>query len=131
MHHITDLFWSCARRAASRSASWYPPKRFPLYSYQMIGILTAALVAGTAEARAMNQEGHDEDWIIGFPPGLQLLEAIPEARPLPSKRCPVSTGMLAANPYEQIQLPQHRCKPAFSVKVLPLATPGLTIKVED
>lgn len=71
----------------------------------LIGALAALL---STEASAMNQEGH-EDWMADFPPAIALLEAIPEARPLPSPDCPVSREMLANNPYEQIPLPRHRC----------------------
>lgn len=70
-----------------------------------IGALAALL---STEAFAMNQEGH-EDWMSDFPHAIALLEAIPEARPLPSPDCPVSPEMLANNPYEQIPLPQHLC----------------------
>ena len=75
----------------------------------LIGILAAQLLIASPYSFAMNQEGHDGDWMIGFPPAIALLEAIPEARPLPSRNCPVSPEMLANNPYEQIPLPQHRC----------------------
>jgi len=75
-------------------------------------IFAAILLLASTPASAMNQEGHDTPWITEFPPGILLLEAIPEARPLPSPRCPVTAEMLAANVYEQIQLPRHHCSPA-------------------
>jgi hypothetical protein len=65
-------------------------------------------VVSTTNGFTMNQEGH-EDWMADFPQAIALLEAIPEARPPPSRRCPVSPEMLANNPYEQIPLPRHRC----------------------
>lgn len=74
----------------------------------LIGVLGALLSTVSTNAFAMNQEGH-EDWMTDLPHALALLEAIPEARPLPSPDCPVSNEMLANNPYEQIPLPQHRC----------------------
>ncbi len=72
-------------------------------------VLAAMLVAISTNAFAMNWEGHDGGWITDFPPAIALLEAIPEARPLPSPDCPVSPEMLANNPYEQVPLPRHRC----------------------
>jgi hypothetical protein len=74
-------------------------------------ILATFLLIALAPASAMNQEGHDSAFITEFLPGILLLEAIPEARPLPSPRCPVTAKMLAKNVYEQIQLPRHRCSP--------------------
>jgi hypothetical protein len=74
----------------------------------LISALAAPLFTVSPEAIAMNQEGH-EDWMADFPHAIALLEAIPEARPLPSPDCPVSPEMLATNPYEQIPLPRHRC----------------------
>lgn len=78
--------------------------------FSLIGALAALL---STEAFAMNQEGH-EDWMADFPHAIALLEAIPEARPLPSPDCPVSPEMLANNPYEQIPLPRHRCRGKLS-----------------
>lgn len=76
------------------------------------GIGTTAVIAlalaAASSGNAMNQEGHD-DWMASLPHARILIEAIPEARPLPSRRCPVTAEMLASNPYEQIPLPQHRC----------------------
>jgi hypothetical protein len=92
------------------------------HSNKMIKVLAAILVLGTSDAMAMNQEGHDGGWMTDFPPGLLLLEAIPEARPLPSARCPVSSAMLAVNPYEQIQLPRHGCRPDLQIEVKPETT---------
>jgi hypothetical protein len=84
----------------------------------------AALIGAASPALAMNQEGHDEEWIIAFPPALALLEAIPEARPLPSRTCPVSAEAIAANPYEQIQLARHRCLGGIRPKLQPPADLG-------
>ncbi len=75
----------------------------------LIGVLVEQLLVASTYSFAMNQEGHDGDWMIGFPPAIALLEAIPEAQPLPTRNCPVTPEMLASNPYEQIPLPQHRC----------------------
>ena len=66
------------------------------------------LFTTATKAFAMNQEGHD-NWMTDLPHAIALLEAIPEARPLPSRKCPVTPSMLARNPYEQIPLPRHRC----------------------
>lgn len=68
-------------------------------------------------AMAMNWEGHD-DWMAGFAPALTLEEHVPQARPLPSRDCPVSPEKAAENPYEQIPLPQHKC-PASSKEAAP------------
>jgi hypothetical protein len=76
----------------------------------------ALVVANVSSAIAMNQEGHD-DWMASLPHAQMLIEAIPEARPLPSRRCPVSAAMLASNPYEQIPLPQHRCARALKSNI--------------
>jgi hypothetical protein len=75
----------------------------------LISVLAALLFIVSSGAFAMNQEGHDGGWMTGFPPAIALLEAIPEAQPLPSRNCPVTADMLANNPYEQIALPRHRC----------------------
>jgi hypothetical protein len=74
-----------------------------------ISLLAALLFTVSTDSFAMNREGHDGGWIDDFPPAITLLEAIPEARALPSRNCPVTPAMLANNPYEQIQLPRHRC----------------------
>jgi hypothetical protein len=73
------------------------------------GVFGALLSTVSTAALAMNQEGHDGGWMSDFPPALALLEAIPEARPLPTRICPVTADMLARNQYEQIPLPRHRC----------------------
>jgi len=75
----------------------------------LVSVLAALFFTASTAALAMNQEGHDGGWITDFPPGIALMEAIPEARPLPSRNCPVTPDMLANNPYEQIPLPRHRC----------------------
>ena len=68
------------------------------------------LLAMVSPAAAMNWEGHD-DWIREIAPGLAFEQAVPEARPLPSRLCPVRPEQLAANPYEQVPLPRHGCPP--------------------
>lgn len=72
-------------------------------------LMVAMFFAAATDAFAMNPEGHDGGWMTDFPPAIALLEAIPEARPLPSRNCPVTSEMLAKNTYEQIPLPRHRC----------------------
>ena len=96
------------------------------HGISLIGALAALLliVSNATNGFAMNQEGH-EDWMIDFPHAIALLEAIPEARPLPSHRCPVSPEMLANNPYEQIPLPRHRC-PTDQSPARPQAYPTST-----
>jgi hypothetical protein len=74
----------------------------------MRSLIVVALVAIAAPAQAMNWEGH-EDRQAFDPFEMILLEAIPEARPLPSRKCPVDAAQAAANPYEQIPLPSHGC----------------------
>ena len=66
---------------------------------------------------AMNWEGHD-DWMLTFAPAFRLEEFAPDARPLPSRDCPVTPEQAARNPYEQIPLPQHKC-PASSKEAVP------------
>jgi hypothetical protein len=73
--------------------------------------LTIVLLVGlAAPVAAMNWEGH-EDWTSNFAPGLLFEMAVPNARPLPDHICPVTPEQAAANPYEQIPLPRHGCKP--------------------
>jgi hypothetical protein len=75
---------------------------------------------GASPVQAMNQEGHD-DWMVDLPQAIALWEALPEARPLPVRRCPVTPEAAAQNPYEQIPLPRHRCPGrAGSASVKPL-----------
>jgi len=78
-------------------------------SVLLISALATLHFTVSTDSSAMNQEGHDGSWIDDFPPAIALMKAIPEARPLPSRNCPVTREMLASNPYEQIQLPRHRC----------------------
>lgn len=129
MRRFLHVFRSIFRRARQPRTAREAPKHMVYPSHQMIWVLALMLNAGDAEA--MNQEGHDDDWITGFPPALQLLEAIPEARPLSSRSCPVTPEMIAANPYEQIQLPRHLCRPGMAIKVLPPAPPVPVVSVED
>lgn len=60
---------------------------------------------------AMNWEGHD-DWMLSFSPDYTLEAFAPHARPLPDRDCPVTPDAAAKNPYEQIPLPRHNCKPS-------------------
>ena len=76
----------------------------------MIRPVMFCLVLWPVPAVAMNWEGHD-DWWPDFGPAMQLMEAIPEARPLPSRACPVTKENADKNPYEQIPLPRHKCPP--------------------
>lgn len=83
--------------------SWpYPPTMLRLGT-------TLALLVGCMPAQAMNWEGHDDGYMEGFPHAEALRAAAPHALPLPSRPCPVTPEMAAANPYEQIPLPRHRC----------------------
>lgn len=68
-----------------------------------------ALVAASPSF-AMNWEGH-ADWTDSFVLGEVFRDAVPEARPLPDKPCPVTPEQAATNRYEQIPLPRHKCKP--------------------
>lgn len=76
----------------------------------MLRLTFVLLLAAPSPAFAMNWEGH-ADWTDSFVPGMEFMDAAPEARPLPDKPCPVTREQLAANPYEQIPLPRHNCKP--------------------
>jgi hypothetical protein len=69
------------------------------------------LLLWPASASAMNWEGHD-DWMLSFSPGYTLEAFAPDAKPLPSPDCPVTPEAAVKNPYEQIPLPRHKCKPA-------------------
>lgn len=77
-----------------------------------------ALLATAHPALAMNWEGHDDDWRSEFPPAKAFLDAVPEAKPLPSPDCPMGPVARADNPYEQIPLPRHNC-PAPQPRKLP------------
>lgn len=66
------------------------------------------LLSWPVPAMAMNWEGHD-DWMLDYGMADVFMAAVPEARPLPSRDCPVTPDMAAKNPYEQIPLPRHRC----------------------
>ena len=48
-------------------------------------------------AMAMNWEGHD-DWMLSFAPAFTLEAFVPEARPLPSRDCPVTPEDRSAEP---------------------------------
>jgi hypothetical protein len=76
----------------------------------MMRIAVFVMMLWPVPAMAMNWEGHD-DWWPDFGPAQVLMEAIPEARPLPSRDCPVSHDAAQKNPYEQIPLPRHNCAP--------------------
>lgn len=80
----------------------------------MLRLVFALLAVSASQALAMNWEGH-EDWTDTFAPGLVFEQAVPEARPLPRRDCPVRPEQAAANPYEQVPLPRHKCKPADGV----------------
>ena len=84
------------------------PAKSRAYVDAMIRWLALLLSILATPASAMNWEGHD-DWTDTFAPGLVFEQAVPEARPLPSPRCPVSPEQSASNPYEQIPLPRHGC----------------------
>ena len=49
-------------------------------------------------AQAMNWEGHDEGWMQDLEAGLVYEQALPNARPLPGRACPVTAAEAAANP---------------------------------
>lgn len=83
---------------------------------RMLAIIT--LLAMAQPAIAMNWEGHEDDWRNEFPPAKAFLDAVPEAKPLPSPDCPMGPVARADNPYEQIPLPRHNC-PAPQSKKLP------------
>lgn len=97
------------------------------YRLPLIAVLGASLSTISTAALAMNPEGHDGGWMSDFPPAIALLEAIPEARPLPTRICPVTAEMLASNPYEQIQLPRHRCP----IKIKPVRVPTYPISTRQ
>lgn len=69
-----------------------------------------ALLGAPLPVLAMNWEGH-EDGPSTHPYDRFLQDARPDARPLPSRDCPVTADMVADNPYLQIPLPRHRCPP--------------------
>ena len=81
-----------------------------VYALAMFRLTAIILLVTASPALAMNWEGHD-DWMTAFAPSVAFEEAVPEARPLPSRDCPVRAEQLAANPYEQVPLPRHNCKP--------------------
>ena len=75
-----------------------------------IAALAASVVA--TPAQAMNWEGHDEGWMQDLEAGLVYEQALPNARPLPGRACPVTAAEAAANPYDQIPLARHNCPAA-------------------
>jgi len=79
------------------------------YTHRMRMLTLIALLASTQQAFAMNWEGHDDDWMIKFPPAQAFINAVPEAKPLPSRDCPMGPVARSDNPYEQIPLPRHHC----------------------
>lgn len=83
-----------------------PARRLAVLSPLFVGTLVLS-----TSAQAMNQEGHD-DWMVDLPQAIEFWEALPEARPLPSRRCPVTPEMVAKNPYEQIPLTLQGCSSA-------------------
>ena len=78
------------------------------YASFMNRIVIAFVLLWPVPAMAMNWEGHD-DWMLDFEPALALMKAIPAARPLPSRDCPVTAEAAAKNHYEQIPLRRHNC----------------------
>ncbi len=83
--------------------------RKQLYAHAMRLLTVIALLASTQQAFAMNWEGHDDDWTITFPPAQAFMDAVPEAKPLPTRDCPMGPVARTDNPYEQIPLPRHNC----------------------
>ncbi len=79
------------------------------YTRRMRMLIVIALLATAQPAFAMNWEGHDDDWRSEFPPAKAFLDAVPEAKPLPSRDCPMGPVARFDNPYEQIPLPRHHC----------------------
>ena len=65
-----------------------------LYTHRMRMLTVIALLATTQPAFAMNWEGHDDDWMITFPPAQAFFDAVPEAKPLPRRDC--GSGRAAA-----------------------------------
>jgi hypothetical protein len=103
--HPLGIRGSCETK---REVAMVTKYRVPFYGLPLIVVLGALLSTVSTNTFAMNQEGH-EDWMTDLPHAIALLEAIPEARPLPTRICPVTADMLARNQYEQIPLPRHRC----------------------
>jgi hypothetical protein len=68
-----------------------------------------ALLTSIQPAFAMNWEGHEEGWLGDLPPAREFGDAVPQAKPLPSRNCPTGPVARAENPYEQIPLPRHHC----------------------
>ena len=80
-------------------------------------LATIALLATAHPAFAMNWEGNEDDWRNEFPPAKAYLDALPEAKPLPSPDCPWGLLRAPINPYEQILLPRHNCPAPKPVKL--------------
>lgn len=76
-----------------------------------IPVAALALVVASP-ALAVNWEGHEEGWMQDYEAGLAYEFAVPNARPLPSRACPVTEAEAEINPYEQIPLPHHKCPAA-------------------
>ena len=71
-------------------------------------LLTCLLIGCAGPALAMNWEGHD-DAFADDPYAKAYMQAAPNAKPLPSRACPVSEEQASANAYEQIPLARHGC----------------------
>jgi len=112
--HLYSVVPSLAVRWSGPNQTGHQGKQGPVIGGRrtcidnMKRVMAAMLFTISTNAFAMNQEGHD-DWMTDLPQAIALLAAIPEARPLPSRDCPVTPEMLANNPYEQIPLRRHRC----------------------
>jgi hypothetical protein len=69
------------------------------------------LVLLPATAQAMNWEGKD-DWMTDMEPAVVYEESAPHAKPPPDKTCKAVEKKLKDNPYEQVPLDRHACRPA-------------------
>ena len=69
------------------------------------------LVLLPAAAQAMNWEGKD-DWMTDMEPAVIYEESTPHAKPPPEKTCQTGEKKLKDNPYEQVPLGRHACRPA-------------------
>jgi hypothetical protein len=77
----------------------------------MRALLTCLLIGCAGPAQAMNWEGHD-DWMADKGPAVVYEQAVPHAVLVPDAgACARVAPQDAANPYEQIPLNGHDCRP--------------------
>lgn len=81
------------------------------YALPMRLFMLFALLISVQPALAMNWEGHEEGWMGELQSAQEFANALPQAKPLPTRKCSRQPAARSDNPYEQIPLPRHHCPP--------------------